>query len=284
MEQIILDSFAKINLSLDIVNKREDGYHNIETIMQEIDLKDQVLIRESSSRELIIESNSKEMPKDEKNLVYQAWARLKKESGIDRGAYIYIDKKIPLSSGLAGGSSNCAASLKGLNKIWNLGYSQERLEKIGASLGADVPFCLRGGTVLAKGIGEKMEELSSEKGRNILIANPGIPICSGQVYEALYIPREKRATRIDSIVEKIEKAGIDSAYSDFYNIMEDLVFKNYPIIEEIKSTMLDFGAEASLMSGSGSSVFGIFNSEEKMYKCKKDLEKDIDIVLISKTR
>lgn len=283
MEQILLDSFAKINLSLDIVNKRSDGYHNIETIMQEIELKDQVLI-EPRSKGLKIESNNRQMPRDESNLVYKAWERMKEASGLEKGAYIYIDKNIPLSSGLAGGSSNCAATLKGLNELWNLNYSLEKLQEIGVAIGADVPFCLQGGTVLAKGIGERIQVLPAYKDKKILLANPGISISSQKVYENLNIGRDKRTTKIDKIAEKIKHGQIESTYAKFYNIMEDLVFEKYPLVGDIKTTMLEYGAQASLMSGSGSTVFGIFENEGKMLRCKEVLEKEIDLVLTTKTR
>ena len=283
MEEIKIDSYAKVNLSLDIVNKREDGYHNIETIMQEIDLKDDIYIK-TRDRGLVIRSNSRELPLDERNLVYKAYASLKKLSGIDKGAEIYIDKKIPLGGGLAGGSSNCAASLIGLNELWDLGYSMEELSRLGSSLGADVPFFFLGGTAYGEGIGDRLSPLRSLGGNYILLANSGIHISTKEVYEGLGFTEEPRKTRIREKLAYIEDGDLETLARSMENVMEDMVFLKYPELKSIKETMEDYGSLGSLMTGSGATVFGLFDDYGKMLECRDRLSEKIDFVYVGRTR
>lgn len=283
MKTIVMESFGKINLSLDIVNRREDGYHNIETIMQEIDLKDIVTLTERE-KGIVIRSNSKEMPLDENNLVYKAWSQIKKVSNLDKGIDIYIEKNIPMSSGLAGGSSNAAAVLKGLNDLWGLNYTIVELQKIGVKIGADVPFCLLGGTAYARGIGEELEILPDFRDKHILLANNGICISTPYVYNTLDFDENPRKTNIREKTKYIKEDDIYGLAKDLENIMEDVVLKENLDIVDIKNTMIECGALGSLMSGSGPTVFGIFDDEEKLINCKKILNKKIDKVYISKTR
>lgn len=182
MNEIALESYAKINLALDILYKRDDGYHEINTIMQQIDLKDRVVIRNKDSG-IDIQCNNKDVPIDRNNLVYKAWEKIREKTGINRGVGIIIDKKIPIAAGLAGGSSNGGAVLKGLNLLWDLNLSDEELMEIGKKIGADVPFCIMGGTAWARGIGEKLTKLKGFSGYNILLANVGIPVSTEWVYK-----------------------------------------------------------------------------------------------------
>lgn len=282
MESISLNSHGKINLSLDIINKREDGYHNIETIMQEIDLKDKVSIK-SLEKGIIIKSNNKEIPLDENNLVYSAWKLMQEESGLDKGVEIYIEKNIPISAGLAGGSGNAAAVLKGLNIIWDLGYDIEKLQEIGLKIGADIPFCLQGGTSFATGIGEKLERLPSFKNKLILLANLGIPVSSKEIYENLNIGKEIRKIDIKSKIDFILKDDIYGLGKNMNNIMEKVVFKKYNKLIEIKKTMIENGAVGALMSGSGPTIFGIYDSEEKILNSYNKLRENMEKVYITKT-
>lgn len=283
MEVITVESFGKINLSLDIVNKRKDGYHNIETIMQEIDLKDIIRIENRDSG-IIIKSNTDEIPLNENNLVYKAWDKMCKKSGLNKGVEIYIEKNIPVSSGLAGGSSNAAAVLKGINVLWNLDYSLEELQEIGLEIGADVPFCLLGGTAYASGVGEILEVLPSFKDKYILLANNGSTVSTPYVYEALAVSSSKKETRIREKISYILNDDLYGLSGDLYNIMEDVVIKEEADILYIKNTMIEAGALGSLMSGSGPTVFGIFDNEEKMLACRDILKEDMEKVFISKTR
>lgn len=282
MREIVLNSYGKINLSLDIVNKRDDGYHNIETIMQEIGLKDLVYIKEREEG-IVINSNCRELPLDESNLVYKAWSLMKEVSGLDKGVEIYIEKNIPIAAGLAGGSSNGAAVLKGLNSLWGLNYSLEKLQAIAIDIGADLPFCLQGGTCYARGVGEILEPLKSFKDKLILLANFGLPISSREVYESLNLNNSKREIDIRSKVKFIEDDNLLGLAQSMENIMETVVLKEYSELRDIKNIMLEEGALGSLMSGSGPTIFGIFNDEEKILSCSKRLKKILDKVYITKT-
>lgn len=280
MKEIIIDSYGKINLSLDILYKRNDGYHEIESVMQEIDLKDTLSFRERE-KGIIIESTSKKIPTDSDNLVYKVWEKMKDFTGIERGLHIKIEKTIPVAAGLAGGSSNAAATFKAINKLWDLNFSDQKLMDISKSIGADIPFCLMGGTALAKGIGEKLTSLSPFKDIDILICNPGIEIPSAHAYKIL----DLNDRRIDtySLIEAIEKIDIDGVSKAIENKMEKNILKEYPLIGEIKEYMVKAGARASLMSGSGSTVFGIFTDKIKFSSAYKELLKKFPLTYKSKT-
>lgn len=282
MDEITLEAFGKINLSLDVLHKRADGYHELNTIMQQIDLKDTIILKELEEG-IKIECNEKEVPLDSTNLVYKAWEKMKEKTGINRGIHITIDKKIPIASGLAGGSANGAAVLKGLNILWNLNFSDEDLRDIGLEIGADVPFCIMGGTAHAKGIGEKLTKLKPFSGKMVLLANVGIPISTAYVYENLNLSAINNRIDIDKIVHYIEEDNLTKLAENMANVMESVVIKEHSIIDEIKKDMIRYGALGSIMSGSGPTVFGLFDDEDKLYRCKNELEKKICKVFVAKT-
>lgn len=285
MGKIVVDSYAKINLALDVINKRKDGYHNICTVMQEISLKDRLEIGDCPDKDITIKSNNCDIPLDEDNLVHQAWELMKEKSGLDRGVKVLIDKKIPVAAGLAGGSSNAAAMLIGLNHLWNLNYTTGQLEMIGAKIGADVPFCLRGGTLLASGIGNIFEEIKSFAGRHILLINPGIPMDTRKVYESLSL-NGKSDFQIGDIVEAINLGKTIDVSKKLYNKLEEVVLKEEHILKEIKMNLIENKALGSLMSGSGTTIFGIFESEEDLnYSYDRLREKYPNYIIIkTKTR
>lgn len=270
MKNIEIESYGKINLALDVLYKRDDNYHEINTIMQQISLKDIVKIENISKKDIIIECNKSDLPLDSSNLVYKAWQKIKEKTGIEKGVKINIHKEIPIAAGLAGGSSNAAATLIGLNKLWNLDLSDEELQEIGVSIGADVPYCLVGGTSHARGIGEILTKIIRFEGKHLLLFNPGIQISTAYVYGKL---RPERSNRIDieKIISFIEKDDLMGVATNMKNIMEDVVIEQYPIIGEIKKYMLECGALGSLMSGSGSTVFGLFDDMDKLNYCKEKL-------------
>ena len=272
MKNIEIESYGKINLSLDVLYKRNDGYHEIDTIMQQISLKDIVSIENTKGKDIRIGSNKLDLPLDSSNLVYKAWDQIKQKTGIERGANIYIQKEIPIAAGLAGGSSNAAATLRGLNTLWDLGLSDRELYSMALKIGADVPYCLMGGTAHAQGIGEKLKKLRSFKDKHILLFNPGIQISTSSVYKDLK-PSESQRIDIGKIIDYIESDDLENLSKNMKNIMEKVVIKQHPIIGWIKDEMNDFGALGSLMSGSGSTVFGLFDDVEKLKYCKSKLEK-----------
>lgn len=280
MEKIEHLSYAKINLTLDVLYKRDDGYHEINTIMQEIDLADKLTFR-PLDKGIIIESNIKSLPQGHDNLVYKAWDILRKISGLDKGIHIRIDKKIPIAAGLAGGSSNCATTLKVLNRLWDLNLSQEDLIDIGVKLGADIPFSIIGGTAKATGIGEKLTRISPFKDKYILIGNPGIEISSQYAYNKLKIKKER--IHMESIISCMEENDLKCLGKKIGNVMEEPIIAENPIIARIKDKMMKNGALGALMSGSGPTVFGIFDDYDKILQAKDQLKKHIDIVHICKT-
>lgn len=261
MNELTIDSYAKINLGLDVLSRREDGYHNIRTIMQEIDLKDRLSLRRVDQG-FSIDSNNKNIPLDETNLVGKVWLMMKERFKLSGGLAVYIDKKIPVAGGLAGGSTNAAGALRAISQLWGLDLSQEEMEGLALEIGADVPFCLRGGTWLAEGVGNIFSQELDFKDRDILIVNPGIEISSGQAYEGLSL--RPGPDRIGPIIQALERGDLEALGASLYNKLEENTLKEYSEIRKIKETMLELGARASLMSGSGSTVFAIFASRQDM--------------------
>lgn len=270
MREIVLKSHGKINLGLDVLYKRDDGYHEINTIMQQIDLSDTLIIKENNKEDIVIKTDNKDLPLDSSNLIYKAWAKIKEKTGIKKGIEVVVEKNIPIAAGLAGGSSNAATVLKGLNELWQLGLAEEDLQKIGLEIGADVPFCITGGTALAEGIGEKLTKLKSFKDINLLLVNPGMQILTAEVYASLR-PNGKRKMNIEKVIEFIENNDLYALAKSIVNVMEEVVINKNPIILEIKEDLLDCGALCSLMSGSGPTVFGLFDDLEKLNFCKGKL-------------
>lgn len=274
------DSHAKINLSLDVVRKRDDGYHEIKSIMQQIDLSDTLSISENKNG-VIITCDQDVVPVDESNLVYKAWQVLSKHANTKIGIRVHIKKRIPVAAGLAGGSTNCATTLKVLNKMWDLGLTERELMDIGIKIGADVPYCLMGGTALAEGIGEKLKQLRSFKDKAVLIANPGIPISTAYAYGKLQLGKSRE--NIKEIVTCIENDDIECLSNKMYNIMEESIIPEHPQIKEIKEAMIKHGALGSLMSGSGASVFGLYQDLDTMKFAENKLREKAPFVFSAKT-
>lgn len=280
MNTIQLDSFAKINLSLDVLEEREDGYHNIDTIMQLIDLKDVIEIECIDQNECIIECNNQNIPLDHTNLVHKAWEALKKYTGIQQGIKVHIQKNIPVAAGLAGGSSNAAAVIKGLNEILGLNLSKEEMMEIGIGIGADVPYFFMGKTARATGVGNIFEEISPLKTVGVLIVNNGREISSKEVYEDI---ETSEKSKIGKVVSAIENQDLNALRESAYNTMEKVVFEKYPKIHDIKNRLLSLGADVVLMSGSGATVFAITNTLEKRNGIYEELKEDYPIVFKAKT-
>lgn len=283
MKEIKIESYGKINLGLDVLYKREDNYHEINTIMQEIDLSDILTIKDMK-KGIKLESNYKNLPLDSTNIVYKSWEILKKKTGIDRGIHININKRIPVAAGLAGGSTNAAAALKALNDLWELNLNEEELREIGVEIGADVPFCIMGGTALAKGIGEKLTKLKSFKDHQLLLVNPGIEVSTVEVYKGLRL-KGKKTLDTDRIISSIEDNDIKDLSDNMINVMEEVVIGKNPIIREIKDDLVRFGSLTPLMSGSGPTVFGFFEHKDILDYCKKKMEEKYTnaIVIATKT-
>lgn len=266
MNSIKLKAYAKINLGLDVVRKREDGYHEVRMIMQTIGLYDKVSILRTNNTSITVKTNLPYLPTDENNLVYKAAVLVRKNYNISQGVHIILDKKIPVAAGLAGGSSDAAAVLYGLNRLFHLKLPRAELLALGLKLGADVPYCLMRGTALSEGIGEKLTPLAPFPFCHVLIIKPGINVSTRYVYENLKLNEEIKHPDIDAIITAIKANDLQSAAGHFGNVLESVTVKDYPVIGQIKEQLLNAGAITSLMSGSGPTVFGLFDSREKAEK------------------
>ncbi|MBQ7447816.1 MAG: 4-(cytidine 5'-diphospho)-2-C-methyl-D-erythritol kinase [Eubacterium sp.] len=262
MDNISLKALAKINLGLDVTGKREDGYHDVRMIMQSIHLYDRVEIKKTRSPKIRVEVNLYYLPVDENNLVYKAAAIMKERYGIKEGVRITLQKFIPVAAGLGGGSSDAAAVLVGMNRMFKLGLKQEELMKVGAQIGADVPFCVMRGTALAEGIGEKLTALPPMPKCPVLIAKPGVSVSTAEVYQNLKLYDGMKHPDIDGMIEAIQSKDLNGIAAKMENILETVTIPRYPVIKEIKKIMMDNGALNAMMSGSGPSVFGLFREEK----------------------
>lgn len=250
-------AYGKINLSLEVLGKRPDSYHNIDTIMTRIDVFDKLSFEKTSTNDIIILSDNKDLRLDESNLIYKAWS-IMKEFTSNPGIEISLEKNIPIAAGLAGGTTDGVATMKALNELWDLNFSKDKLKDLAKPLGADSSFFFYDGLVRAQRIGDKITELGPIKDIPLLIVNIGRPVSSAEVYKRI---NSYSCGRVSYLVENINDYKIFKA--SLYNSMEEVTFSIYPELKEIKSSLLDLGADFSLMSGSGPSIFAGFPSEEK---------------------
>jgi len=262
MDEISLKALAKINLGLDVLGQREDGYHEVRMVMQSIHLYDRVEIKKTKSPQIHVQTNLFYLPVDENNLVYKAAALMKEEFKIKEGVRITLQKFIPVAAGMAGGSSDAAAVLVGMNRLFHLGLKQNRLMELGLKLGADVPFCVMRGTTLAEGIGEKLTALPPMPKCPVLIAKPAISLSTRQVYEQLKLTDQTQHPDIDGIIENIKSKNLRGVAEHMGNILETVSVRQYPVIREIRNLMKENGAMNAIMSGSGPTVFGLYHNEK----------------------
>ena len=284
MNSIELKSRAKINLSIDVLGKRPDGYHLVEMIMQTIDLFDNIKIFSLEEDQIIISSNSKDIPVDSSNIVYKAANLIKQEFNIKKGVEIYIDKNIPIAAGMAGGSSNAAAVLVGLNKLWGLNLSKNELKELGLQLGADVPFCIEGEASLAENIGEKLTNIEGlSQDVFILVCKPELFVSTKEVYEAIDSKIIEKRPDNKLLIRLLKENNIELLAKNMYNVLESVTKEKYPIIKEIEKIMIDNKALGAMMSGSGPTVFGLYTNEDDAQRCKKILLENFKQVYIVKS-
>ena len=269
---IVLKSYGKINLGLDVLRRREDGYHEVRMIMQTVGLYDLLTMKKIKDDKIQMTCNLTFLPTDERNLVYKAVKLMKDKYHIKDGVEINLNKRIPVAAGMAGGSSNCAAALKGMNQLFDLGLSIDELCEIGVTLGADVPYCVLGGTAIARGIGEVLTPLPAPADCHVIIAKPPVSVSTAYVYGHIKPLEITKRPDIEAMAQSIKDGDLKKMASLIYNVMEDVTVGEYPIISEIKQVMLDNGALNSIMSGSGPTVFGLFDDKEKAQQCVKTLE------------
>lgn len=281
MKEIKIRGRAKINISLDVIRKREDGYHEVKMIMQQIDLYDEILIREAE-KGIHLESNCPFIPTDEGNIAYKAAKLMMDRYRMHRGIYIYIDKRIPVAAGLAGGSTNAAAVMMGLNKLWGINAHKKELMEAGVSLGADVPFCILGGAALAQGIGEKLTPIQGMT-QWVVLCKPNISVSTAAVYGNLDLENIKQHPKTDLILRALNNKDVQAVADNLCNVLEPVTEKMHPVVKDIKRKMLEYHAMGSLMSGSGPTVFGLFKDYNKARKAYENLSKIYNQVYVVKT-
>ncbi len=264
-KRAISRSYAKINLTLDVLSRRENGYHDIKMIMQTVSLFDLIVIDKTDS-DISIATNLRYLPNNEKNIAYKAADAFYKETGIKGGVKIMIHKNIPVAAGLAGGSGNCAAVLTAMNMLYSNPLSKEKLMEIGATLGADVPYCFDGSTQLAEGIGEILSPLPKMADAYILLVKPPINVSTGAIYEEIDSAPIDVRPDTDAMINALENKDIQGIADNLCNVMEAVTVKMHPIVGGIKTKMIMNGALGAVMSGSGPTVFGIFDDFEKAKK------------------
>ena len=263
MDEISVKALAKINLGLDVVRRREDGYHEVKMIMQTIHLFDRVQLKKKKEAEVTLRTNLSFLPVDENNLAYRAAEMLRTEFDIKEGVEINLEKHIPVAAGMAGGSTDGAAVLYAMNEMFELGLSKQMLMDRGVKLGADVPYCIMRGTALAEGIGEKLTQLPPMVKCPVLIAKPQISVSTRYVYEHLQLSGQSVHPDIDKLVEKIREKDLEQIGAAMGNILETVTIPEHPEIEAIKSCMIKAGAVNAMMSGSGPTVFGLYATREE---------------------
>ena len=263
MNQTKQRAYAKINLGLDVLRRRPDGYHEVKMVMQTVDIYDDLFLEKTEKPGVELQIEGSELTAGKDNLICRAAELFMEEKGIAGGVKIRLVKRIPIAAGMAGGSSDAAATLRGMNELWETGCSAQELQKLGVRLGADIPYCVVGGTMLSEGIGEILTPLPAPPECVLLIAKPEISVSTKFVYENLHADTLKSHPDIDGMVEAILRGQLEGITERMGNVLETVTTKTYPVIEEIKTVMKEKGAENALMSGSGPTVFGIFGQKEQ---------------------
>lgn len=275
MNQMRLKALAKINLGLDVLRRKEDGYHEVKMIMQTIHLHDEIHIHKIEEEEIRIRTNLFYLPNNENNLAYKAAKLLFDEFRLPGGVSIHLKKFIPVAAGMAGGSSDAAAVLFGINKMFGLKLSTKELQERGVKLGADVPYCIMRGTALAEGIGEELTELPPMPKCHILIAKPPVSVSTKFVYENLHANdlKPEEHPPVDAQLQALKEGDLRKLVDNMGNVLERVTVPEYPVIEELKSLMMENGALGAMMSGSGPTVFGIFENYADAKKAYVQIKK-----------
>lgn len=284
MKSIELKSRAKINLSIDVLGKRSDGYHLVEMIMQTIDLYDTIIIKSIDTDDIIIKSNSSDIPLNQSNIVYKAASLLRDKFNINKGIEIFIEKRIPVAAGMAGGSTNAAAVLVGLNKLWELNLEEEELQDLGFKLGADVPFCISGKAALAEGVGEKLTQIQGlDENISILICKPNLFVSTKDIYQGLDLGNIEYRPNNKYLIECLKNKDTKSLAENMVNVLESVTSKSYSEIIDIENVIKNYNSLGAMMSGSGPTVFGLFEYNEDAQKCRNELLKKYSQVYVVKS-
>ncbi|MCD8378871.1 MAG: 4-(cytidine 5'-diphospho)-2-C-methyl-D-erythritol kinase [Lachnospiraceae bacterium] len=261
MQTITRKAYAKINLALDVVRRLENGYHEVRMIMQTVDLYDELTFQKTEGG-ISLTVDTTAVPADQSNLIYKAATLLLDSAGVTDGVSVHLQKNIPVAAGMAGGSTDAAATLLGLNELFGLHYTKEELKALGVKIGADVPYCIQGGTALAEGIGEILSPLPAPPAAHLLIAKPDIDVSTAFVYRNLHLEAVTKHPDIDGMIAALHAQDLKGITDRLGNVLETVTVPAYPVIAQIKEKMISHGAQGALMSGSGPTVFGIFEREE----------------------
>lgn len=267
-------AYAKINLGLDVLRKRPDGYHEVKMIMQTVDICDELTLEKREEPGIALRIEGAGLPADETNLAYRAAALLAEKKELGEGVSITLKKRIPIAAGMAGGSADAAAVLRGMNELFGLGYSVEELKKLGVTLGADVPYCIEGGTMLSEGIGEILTPLSPPPPCHLVVAKPDIDVSTAFVYGHLRADKLSFHPDIDGMADALFRGDLKGITDRLGNVLETVTEREYPVIGRLKQKMRGTGAENALMSGSGPTVFGIYTDPEKAKKGALAIEEE----------
>lgn len=279
MNKLFLKAYAKINIGLNIISKRQDGYHNIVTIFQQIDLFDRIEVKKTGNPEIIIRSDNKKLPTNENNICYKAVRLIQRATGIKEGVAIAINKRIPIGAGLGGGSSDAAAVFKGLKRLWQFELTEDNFLQIALELGADVPFFLHGGTVLASGIGEKLKPIALPFTFYCVLIYPNIEISSTWAYKNLNFSLTKTKKSIKLAIILSHRLDVSDLKNVISNDLEEVVFQRYPILPEIKQLLYRKGAFFASMSGSGSTIYGLFKDYTDAVEVMRFFPKPYQLIL-----
>ena len=278
-----IKAYAKINIALDVVGKREDGYHLLKMIMQTVDLYDVIEIIKISSDDIKLICNKPYVPTDERNLAYKAANLFKQTYNINEGVSINLIKNIPVSAGMAGGSSDAAAVLKLMNRLFNINATDEELRILGLKLGADVPYCINGGTALCEGIGEKITQLKPFKNKIVVIVKPPFGVSTKDVYKSFDLSKVIYHPRVDEIIKAMNNDDIHFVANNMKNLLENVTLRKHRVISNIKEEFRSLDAIGTMMSGSGPTVFALFDDMLKAQKCYDEMKKKYKDVFISRT-
>ena len=277
-----IKAYGKVNISLDVVGKREDGYHLLSMIMQNIDLYDEIEV-EKQECGIILECNKSYVPVDNRNLAYKAAEIFKERYDIVDGVKINIEKNIPVSAGLAGGSTDAASVLKVMNKLFNVNATEEELMELGLKLGADIPYCIHGGTALCEGIGEIITPIKPFRDKIVVLVKPAFGVSTKEVYKNFNLEKVKQHPKTAEIINAIENDDLNFVASNMKNLLENVTLRKHKILIKIKEEMNACGAINSMMSGSGPTVFAFFDDMLKAQKCFEKMKKKYSDVFITRT-
>ena len=265
-------AYAKINIGLDVLRRRADGYHEVKMIMQTVDIYDELVLERRKEPGIELRMDNSDLPSGGDNLICRAADLLFREKKITEGVNISLTKRIPIAAGMAGGSADAAAALRGLNELFDMGYSLKELQALGVGLGADIPYCLAGGTMLSEGIGEILTPLPAPPEAHLVIAKPDINVSTAFVYGNLHADRLAWHPDIDGMIAALQQGEMDGITERLGNVLETVTVREYPVIEQIKELLRSQGAQNALMSGSGPTVFGIFKEKETARRAAQTVE------------